>query len=357
MMNRKEFLQSVAGGTLALAGASCASLSSGGPRPTLAVSAATFMVRGRLKRQSQPQAVPVFRDSLHVLDYAHGLGAGGAQIGVKDWTEPGMAKRVRAKAEELGMTMEGQIGLPKTEAAGADFERSLKAAKEAGVSILRTVMLGSRRYETFKTRAEWDQHRKDSWTWLTRAEALVRKHGLKLAVENHKDWRIDDLVTLLRRLSSEHVGVNLDTGNNIALLEDPLRVVRELAPWSFTAHLKDMGVAEYEDGFLLAEVPFGDGFLDVREIVRVCRLANPKIQFNLEMITRDPLPVPCLTKGYWETWSKPDGEALAATLDRVRRNSTKKELPRISHLSKVEQVRVEEENNQRCFAWWNEQIA
>ena len=355
IQSRKEFLKSVAGGALAVSAASCASLSTGGAaRPQLAVSAATYMVRGRLKGKDKARG---FKDSVHFLEHAHRLGAAGAQIGVRDWTKPGMAKRVRSKAEELGMTLEGQIGLPKTDADVAKFEAALKAAKEAGVGIVRTVMLGGRRYEAFKTRASWEQFKQDSWTWLTRAEPLVRKHGLKLAVENHKDWRVEEMIGVMRRISSEHVRVNLDTGNNISLLEDPMKVVRALAPWSISVHIKDMGVQEYADGFLLAEVPFGDGFLDVPAVVRACQRANPKIQFNLEMITRDPLEVPCLTKHYWETWSKPDGEALAATLDRVRRNSPKKELPRISGMNKVAQVRFEEENNQRCFAWWNEHIA
>jgi sugar phosphate isomerase/epimerase len=352
-MNRKEFLKSMAGGAVALAGGGCAGLPVSRNRPKLAVSAATYMVRGRLKANASPAG---FRDSLHLLEHAHELGAGGAQIGVRDWSEPGMAKRLRGKAEEFGMTLEGQIALPKKDADIAAFERSLTAAKEAGVSILRTVMLGGRRYETFGTRESWEQFRRDSWEWLTRAEPLVKKHGLRLAVENHKDWRIDEMKAVMRRISSEHVGVNLDMGNNIALLEDPMRVVRELAPWTISAHIKDMGVAEYSDGFLLAEVPFGYGFLDVREMVRICLRANPSIQFNLEMITRDPLEIPCLTSQYWETWSKPDGEALSSMLDQVRRNSGKKELPRIKGMNKVAQVRFEEENNQRCFAWWNEQM-
>ena len=43
-------------------------------------------------------------------------------------------------------------------------------------------------------------------------------------------------------LGSEHVGVCLDTGNNVALLEDPMEVVETLAPLAFTTHIKDMAV-------------------------------------------------------------------------------------------------------------------
>src|SRR5690606_25602157 len=129
---------------------------------------------------------------------------------------------------------------------------------------------------------------------LQLAEPVVRKHRVKLAVENHKDWRASELIDILDKLDSEWLGVTLDFGNSISLLEDPMDVVRTLAPRALSTHVKDMGVAEYEDGFLLSEVPLGQGLLDLPAIVNICRKYNPEITFNLEMITRDPLKVPCL---------------------------------------------------------------
>src|SRR5207253_5553332 len=119
--------------------------------------------------------------------------------------------------------------------------------------------------------------------------------------ENHKDWRAPELLDILKRLSSQWVGVCVDTGNNIALLEEPTAVVEALAPHAISSHLKDMAVQEYEEGFLLSEVPLGEGFLDLKRMVAVLQKANPTIQFNLEMITRDPLKIPCLTSKYWAT--------------------------------------------------------
>src|SRR6185312_5611849 len=102
--------------------------------------------------------------------------------------------------------------------------------------------------------------------------------------ENHKDYRSGELVDLLKRLSSRHVGVCVDTGNSIALLENPVDTVRMLAPHAFTVHLKDMAVAEYDEGFLLAEVALGEGFLDLPKLIALLREARPDIRFNLEMI-------------------------------------------------------------------------
>ena len=97
-----------------------------------------------------------------------------------------------------------------------------------------------------------------------------------------------------------------------------MEVVEALAPRAFTTHFKDMGLEEYREGFLLAEVPLGTGVLDLPRVVRILRAARPEIRFNLEMITRDPLKVPCLTERYWATFPDLPGRHLARTLSLVR---------------------------------------
>src|SRR5207244_1760698 len=98
--------------------------------------------------------------------------------------------------------------------------------------------------ETFTAAEQYRDFAKRSWESLKLAEPVAAKQDMKLAVENHKDWRTDELLDILRRLSSRHLGVTLDTGNSIALLEDPMEVIKAYAPHTFTTHFKDMGVAE-----------------------------------------------------------------------------------------------------------------
>src|SRR4029079_6835415 len=113
--------------------------------------------------------------------------------------------------------------------------------------------------------------------------------------------------------------------------------------WTFTVHLKDMGVEETKDGFLLSEVPLGRGRLDLKAIVSTIRKGNPKARFNLEMITRDPLSIPCLTEKYWATLEKAPGRDLARMLAWVR-DVPKTSLPRISQLPVAKQLAAEDEN-------------
>jgi sugar phosphate isomerase/epimerase len=212
-------------------------------------------------------------------------------------------------------------------------------------------MLSGRRYETFTTAAAFRDFADRAVRSLALAEPVAASHGVRLAVENHKDWRTDELVAHLKRLDSAHVGACVDTGNSIALLEDPIEVVEALAPWALTTHLKDMAVREYDRGFLLSEVPLGEGFLDLRRIVRVLRAARPGIVLNLEMITRDPLEIPCLTDNYWATFEQLPGRHLARSLTMVRAHAARGSLPRVSGLGLEAKLKAEDDNVRRSFVF------
>jgi hypothetical protein len=65
---------------------------------------------------------------------------------------------------------------------------------------------------------------------------------------------------------------------------------------------------------------------------------------TLEMITRNPLQVPCLTDRYWATFPDRNGEYLARTLRMVREGARKRGLPLVDGLDREAQLRVEEDN-------------
>jgi sugar phosphate isomerase/epimerase len=178
---------------------------------------------------------------------------------------------------------------------------------------------------------------------------------MKLAVENHKDWRAVELASIMKAMTSEWVGTTVDFGNSIALLEDPMEVVKTLAPYAISTHVKDMAVEEYADGFRLSEVPLGRGFLDLAAMVAFCRQYNSEINFNLEMITRDPLEIPCLTDNYWATFENLSASELARIMRMVKKNYSAP-LPRVSQLSVDDRLTEEEKNNVACLDFSYEKL-
>ena len=349
LVTRRELLKRLAAATGMIAGApllSAAEISAG--RKRLGIGMHSYGFHWQAGRDQSPQAK--FSDALDFLEYCHTLGAGGVQVTIRS-RDKEYAQKIRAKAEKYAMYFEGQLSLPKDDTDVERFKRDLTLAKEAGATVVRTACLSGRRYETFHSAEEFRRFREQSWKSLILAEPLLKRHRLRLAIENHKDWMVPEFIEILRRISSEFVGVCVDFGNSIALLEDPMEVVDALAPFAVSTHIKDMAVQEYEDGFLLSEVPLGQGFLDLSGIIAILQKANPAIQFNLEMITRDPLKIPCLTSNYWATMETRAASALARTLQLVKKNASKTPFPRTTGKSFDEQLKMEDSHVRQSLAF------
>ncbi len=301
------------------------------------------------------------KETYEFLEHCHALGASGIQAGVHgdiagEATTRAEIGRIRKRAEELGMTIEAMVPMPRGSDTSA-FAQALKDARDVGAVALRAACLGTRRYETFPTLEAWQQHVSESKQAIAAALPLLDRFKIPLGLENHKDWTTNELVGIMREYSSEYFGVCLDFGNNISLLDyDPMATIEALAPYVVNTHLKNMAVAPYDNGFLMSEVLLGDGYLDLSLAVRIVQQARPNARWALEMITRDPLKVPCLSDKYWTTFPDKGGLALARTLRFVANHKSSSPLPRISHLNREEQLQRENQNVIACMKYASDQL-
>ena len=94
---------------------------------------------------------------------------------------------------------------------------------------------------------------------------------------------------------------------------------------------------------LLGDIPLGQGSFDLKRMVKTIREARPDVRFALELITRDPLKVPCLTDEFYATLPAASAIDLARTMRFVHRNPAER-LQEVSRLSLEEQVELEDEN-------------
>jgi 3-oxoisoapionate decarboxylase len=288
-----------------------------------------------------------------LMELAQQVGAAGAHGGMTDITLD-WAHRTRRMKEELEMYLEIQTFLPRPDP--AEFEQSVKIAKEADATSLRVVCLLGRRYELMDSLEEWKQAVAGFHEQIAAALPIVERYRMPLGIENHKDWRVDEQVALLERYSSEYLGVSLDTGNNLSILDDPMETIEKLAPWTFNVHFKDMQMEECDTGFLLSEVPLGEGMLDLPRLVETIRRAKPDVRFSLEMIVRDPLIVPCLTDRYWATFPDVNGRDVARALSHIRANRPRTPLPRISGLDADQRLALEHECVDRSIRYAREHL-
>jgi sugar phosphate isomerase/epimerase len=295
-------------------------------------------------------AAPMREDSLAYIDYCRSLGAGGLQF-----SPVGDLKKLRARMEQLGMWYEGNARSPGSLSEDTDaFEQSLRATLEMGGDVVRYVSrrppgTSGRRYEGFTSIEDFIAWREEANAIVLRCLPIAEKLGVKIALENHKDRLVDEHVDFIRKTSSEYLGALVDPGNNLSMLESPEEVCTKLAPYVLSVSMKDMAVAPYENGFLLSEVRFGTGVTDQKALWEILKAANPRLNCLEELITRDPLQVPCLTADYWRSLPERPSADLARHMEWVRSNAS--ELPYVEHLTPQEQLQAEEDNNRDTLDW------
>lgn len=310
-------------------------------------------IRRKLLREQDPQ-FDLFQP-LTFLKHCHTLGAGGMQaaLGVMNRDE---VRQLREFAEQHELFIDAIISPPKLEADIARFEAEVRTAAEVGVAAARTVIMPGRRYEQFQSLAEFRAAEAQGRRMLELAAPIVAKHRVRLAVENHKDQRIAERIALFKHLDSEYIGACLDTGNSFALLDGAYEPIAALAPYAFTIHLKDQALQEYTQGFLLGDIPLGQGSFDLKRMVEIVRGVKPQIRFVLELITRDPLKVPCLREDYWATMPDVPAQDLARTLQFVRAHPPKT-LQEVSRLPLSKQVELEDRNVAESLLYAREELS
>lgn len=302
----------------------------------------------RSQRLKQNGADDLF-EPFTFLAQAAEFGASGIQTGLGVLSDE-RAAALQMECARRRMFLEAQINLPKSSDDLDRFRAEMRSASRAGARAVRTVAISGRRYESYASREAFRAAEAEARRMLERATPVAEELRLPLAVENHKDQRIEERLTLLEQLSSEYVGACVDTGNSLSLLEDPLEVIRAYAPWARAVHFKDQALQRMDDGFLLADIPLGQGALDLHEIVRILREQQPGLPMCLELLTRDALVVPCLSESYWRPMGDWPARDLARTLRLVRERAAE-HVQQVSRLSPEEQVELETRNVQQSFEY------
>ncbi|MCX7401495.1 MAG: sugar phosphate isomerase/epimerase [Planctomycetales bacterium] len=322
-------------------------------RSRLGLVAFNCAIRRRWMQQQDPK-VDLF-EPLTFLKHCRDVGAGGMQVSL-DVLDAARVKALRDFAAEHSLCIDGIVNPPKDEADLARFEAEIRTASEVGVQAVRTVVMPGRRYEQFKSLAEVREAEAKAVKMLELAAPIVTKYRVRLAVENHKDQRIVERLALYKPLRCEFIGATVDTGNSFALLDDPYGAIEELAPYAFSVHFKDQALREYEHGFLLADIPLGQGSFDMKRVAAILRRAKPDIRMMLELITRDPLKVPCLSEKFWATMPQVSGDDLGRTLRFVREHPAKS-LQEVGSLSLEKQVELEDANIAASVKYAREELA
>jgi sugar phosphate isomerase/epimerase len=139
--------------------------------------------------------------------------------------------------------------------------------------------------------------------------------GVKIAVENHGgDMQSWELVTLIEAAGKDFVGANIDSGNAVWTMEDPLENLETLSPYVVTTSLRDSAVWESENGATVQWTAMGEGTTDLKTYFKRFAELCPGIPVHIETISGGNREIPFLREDFWKVWPRAKAKDFAKFL-------------------------------------------
>ncbi len=179
----------------------------------------------------------------------------------------------------------------------------VRVAKDLGSPVLR-VILGNGGDRA--TKGGIKQRMEDMVKVLQACEKPARDAHVKIAVENHAgDMQAHELAWLVEQAGPEFVGVNLDAGNSVWTLEDPLDVLEQLGRYTATTSLRDSMVWLSEHGATVQWTAMGDGLVDWKKYFKRFAELCPNVPVHIETISGFNRNIDYLKPDFWRTGATP----------------------------------------------------
>ncbi len=237
--------------------------------------------------------------------------------------DPAHWKEVRARAAELKLHLEsGGAGLlPKSidqiDASIATLRKNIVRAQALGSPIVRGVIASDR--ASLPKGVAPEKHLETILKMLRAVRTQVLDAGVKIAIEVHKDFNAWEFRELVEAAGTDFVGIYLDTGNPVFMMEDPMTTVEELGRYAVTMHLRDSVVYETKRGVAVQWVPLGEGVVDFPAILARARQLCPQVHVYIKPITgRPPAILPIYETSFWKDYQRTRASDLARFLKLAR---------------------------------------
>lgn len=222
---------------------------------------------------------PPFQMTLEdFIDFAVGLEVDGVSVEscfIPQREDAGYMQSIGERLDELGLDRVYAWGHPDGLERGQNDDeykemiKSFEAAQNMGAKVMRVV--GS----SLMFRHEPHQPQIDALVaQFDEAVKIAADYDIKMAMENHIDFTGDEMVQLLERVDSPYLGINFDTGNFLRLLDDPIKAMEKLAPYTLATHCKDLRVQEGvapDEWYFFSATAVGDGYVDNMKLAQMLK--------------------------------------------------------------------------------------
>jgi sugar phosphate isomerase/epimerase len=199
--------------------------------------------------------------------------------------------RIRRACEQAGVRLSGlsaHTPLCKPEISTEYLKQAIRFAAECGAPVVNT---------DEGPKPEWTTEEEDHTLMryvLAEAAAVAEPRGIKIGLEPHQQYSctprgLDRIVALV---DSPAIGINFDTGNSYLSGEDPAEWLMKVRDNLVHLHAKDISVeqSDAERGEVTGTpvgCACGEGVVDWRRMIEICREAPQDIVFSVECGTVD----------------------------------------------------------------------
>jgi sugar phosphate isomerase/epimerase len=221
--------------------------------------------------------------------------------------EPDNLRRVRARADELGIDIE--IGMRSICPTSALFDKTQGTAEEQlgrmvdAARIVRSPIVRAFLGSSADRRGGIDRHIDETVKVLKNARSRLMDAGVKVAIENHAgDMQARELKRLVEEAGREFVGVCLDSGNPVWAIEDPHLTLETLAPYVLTSHMRDSALWNTPQGAAVRWTRMGEGNMGIENYVRTYVEKCPGRVVSLEIIVTQPRTFNYRDPQFWDNY-------------------------------------------------------
>jgi sugar phosphate isomerase/epimerase len=250
-------------------------------------------------------------DPIALMDRAAALGLAGIEIPLTSRV-PSFEGRVvelatptqdlGAALRERGLRIVADYGIVTDDDAQHLIEY-LKSAKALGATVVRAVLSSLLCGDRRSCPGGWPARLKAAAARLREVLPTADALGLAVAIENHQDATTDDLLWLGEMAGkSPAFGITFDTGNPLAMMEDPVEAARRLAPLIRHVHLKDYTIHFAPEGYRLVRCSAGEGVVNFPAILSIVRGNSHDVLPGIEIAAQATRTIPILDPGWWTTY-------------------------------------------------------
>ena len=242
-------------------------------------------------------------------------------------------RQVKDHADRLGLKLQLAFGTmcpsarafnPKNGTLEEQVGRALRASQIFGARCMRCILGGD------PERPQIEMHIDNMVTAVRALRPRIVDSGIKLAVENHGgDLQAREMKAMIEAVGTDIMGVCLDSGNPVWMLEDPHLTLEMLIPYAETCHIRDSAVWKVPEGIAVRWVNMGEGTVDIDGWIRKFVAARPGMPIIFEnLVSANPRVHAIYDPKFWANWQKMPASELARFLAIAEKGVPKPAAPR-----------------------------